>query len=126
MSNALEVKTLAVDYGAFIGAGPRPLAFISNEGGDISILDAKVTGMAAGTSVGLALIVLSDVGTPAASGTVGSFAGTVVYAEGVTFACTISTAVVDVSTSGQWLGIEQTSGTAPANSILTINYVTGK
>ena len=96
MSNTLEVKTLAVDYGAFIGTGPRPLAFISNEGGDITILDAKVVGMAAGTSIGLALIVLSDLGTPAATGTVGSFAGTVVYKETAAFDCTLSTPVVDV------------------------------
>ena len=124
--SSFDIKTIAIDYGAFIGTGPRPLAFISNEGGDITVLDAKVTGMAAGTAIGLALIVLTDVGTPAASGTVGSFAGTVVYSEGVTFGCTIATAVVDVSTSGQWLGIEQTSGTAPANAILTVNYITGK
>jgi len=126
MSNSFDLKSIAVDYGAFIGAGPRPLCFISNEGGDITVVDAKVTGMAAGTAIGLNLIALSDVGTPAASSTIGSFAGTIVYAEGVRFVATLSIPVVDVSTSGVWLGIEQTSGTAPANTILTVNYIIGK
>lgn len=124
--SAYDVKTVAIPVGAFTGATLQPKLFFDAEGGDITILDAQVTGAAAGTSVGLILVTATDVGTPAVSGTIATFAGTIVYAEGVVFEATVGTASVDVGTSGVWLAVDQASGTAPANTVLTVNYLRGK
>lgn len=120
-----ELHLTSVDLGAYIGATHRPFLYVSPNYGQIKILDAKVTGMAAGTSIGLGIYSATNVGTPVINGTVGVFAGTVVYAEGVVFACTISDSTVDPGTTGVWLAVDQTSGTAPANTILTISYLMG-
>ena len=124
--SAYDVKTVVLPVGAFTGATIQPKLFFEAEGGDITVLDAQIVGAAAGTSVGLILVTATDVGTPAVSGTVGAFGGTIVYAEGVVFECTIATPTVDVSTSGVWLAVDQASGTAPANTVLTVNYLRGK
>ncbi|MBU0511040.1 MAG: hypothetical protein KJ638_04980 [Chloroflexi bacterium] len=122
----MDVKTLSFDIGAFTGATIHPIAYISAKGGDITILDVQVTGIAAGTSIGLILCTATDVGTPAVSGTLAAWAGTVVYAEGVVFEATISDASLDTGTgNGVWLAVDQTSGTCPASTWVTINYVLG-
>ncbi len=121
-----EINTVTADFGAATGAGPFPRIYIPALGGNIKILKACLVGGGAGTSIGANLIVLSEQGTPAASGTVGAFSGTVVYAAGVRFNCTVSTANVDPGTAGVWLGLEQTSGTAPVNTVLAIAYAVGK
>ena len=124
--SAYDVKTVVLPVGAFIGATIQPKLFFDAEGGDITILDAQVVGAGDGTSVGLVLVTATDVGTPAVSGTIGTFAGTIVLAEGVVFEATVGTASVDVGTGGVWLAVDQTSGTCPANTLLTVNYLRGK
>ena len=123
MAGQFDLHACAVDFGAYIGATHRPLIHLPDDAGGISIIEAKVIGSGAGTAVGLLLVTMTDVGTPAVNGTIGAFAGTVVYAEGVPAACTISTPYVS---GGGWIGIDQTSGTAPANAVLTLSYVMGK
>lgn len=125
MASQFDVHTVAVNYGAFTGATAIPLIYLSEDGGAITILDAKVIGQAAGTSVTLGLYTYSSQGTPAVNGTIGVFAGTVVYAAGVAFDCTISDATVDPGTTGIWIGLDQASGTASTNSILVLDYIMG-
>ena len=124
--SAYDVKTVVLPVGAFTGATIQPKLFFEAEGGDITILDAQVVGAGDGTSVGLILVTASDVGTPAVSGTIGAFAGTIVLAEGVVFECTVALPSVDVGTGGVWLAVDQASGTCPANTLLTVNYLRGK
>jgi hypothetical protein len=123
MSNSLDVKVVSVDFGAYAGANHRPLVYIPSNGGGITLLSAKVIGSGAGTAVGLILTSQTDAGTPALAGTHGTWAGTIVYAEGVPFSATLSTTYV---AGGQWIGLDQTSGTAPANAVLSLAYVIGK
>jgi hypothetical protein len=123
MSNSLDVKIISVDIGAYIGANHRPLIYVPSNGGGITLLSAKVIGMAAGTAIGLILTSMTDAGTPAIAGTHAAWAGTVVFAEMVPASATISTAYV---AGGQWLGVDQASGTAPANTVLSLAYVIGK
>ena len=123
MAESFDVQIVSVDLGAYIGATGRPLIHLPAKGGGITVLEAHAIGNAAGTAVGLLLVSFTDVGTPVLSGTIGSFEGTIIYAEGVAHEATISTAFVD---DGCWIGVDQTSGTAPANTVLSVSYVTGK
>jgi hypothetical protein len=123
MSNSLDVQVISVDMGAYSGANHRPLIYIPSNGGGITLLSAKVIGSGAGTAIGLILTSMTDAGTPVLAGTHAAWAGTIIYAEMVPFSATISTAYV---AGGQWLGVDQTSGTAPANAVLSLAYVIGK
>jgi microcystin-dependent protein len=123
MANTYDINIVSVDLGAYSGANARPLVKLPDGFGGITVHEAQVIGNAAGTAVGLELVTLTDAGTPAVNGTVGSFAGTVVFAEGVPAACTISTAYVE---KDLWLGVIQTSGTTPANTVLSLSYSMGK
>jgi hypothetical protein len=118
-----ELHSVSINMGAFTGATIHPLLYIPSTGGDITIVDAQVSGIAAGTSIGLILTTASDVGTPAVSGTIGAFAGTVVYAEGVVFECTLSSPRVS---TGQWIAVDQTSGTCPASTWISLSYLMGR
>ena len=123
----MDVHTLSLPIGAFTGATIHPVVFIPSTMGAITVLDAKVVGIGAGTSIGLALVTGSDLGTPAAVGTVckwgGTFAaGTIVYAEGVVFD---ATAVDMTIASGQWLCVDQASGTAPATTVVSVTFAYG-
>lgn len=118
-----DINLVSVDLGAYIGATGRPLIKLPTGSGGITIKEANVIGNAAGTAVGLLLVTLTDAGTPVLNGTVGAFAGTIVFAEGVPAECTISTPYV---APGYWIGVDQTSGTAPANAVLSVSYVMGK
>ncbi len=121
---AFEVHLVNADLSNVSGAGPFPLLYLPAEGGGINILSAHVVGDGAGTSVGLKLVSIADAGTPSSTdGTIGSFAGTVVYAANARFACTVSTPYVG---GGKWIGLEQTSGTFPAHTHLALAYVMGK
>lgn len=121
---ANDVHLVSAALGAINGAGPFPLFYIPSEFGGISIKDAFVVSDGAGTSVGLALISITDAGTPSSSdGTVGAFAGTVVYVANARNACTVSTPYVG---QGKWIGLEQTSGTVAANTRLNFSFVVGK
>lgn len=120
---ANDIKILSVDIGTFTGATLEPKVYLPALGGGITIKDVQVVGQGAGTSVGLILVKATDVGTPAVSGTLATFGGTIVYAQGVVFEATVGTAFVD---DGCWLAVDQASGTAPTNTILNIAYVDGK
>jgi hypothetical protein len=129
MAESFDVKSVAINIGAATGAGPFPALYIPADGGAVTIINAKIGGNAAGTSITGQVITLGNVatgGTPAVSGTVGAFAGTIVYAAGVVHNATISTAAVSPGTTGIWLGFSQASGTAPAATILNLSYVQGK
>jgi hypothetical protein len=121
--SSLDVKVVSVDMGAYAGATHRPLIYIPSNGGGITLLSAKVIGSGAGTAVGLILTSMTDAGTPALAGTHAAWAGTIVYAEGVPFSATLSTVYV---AGGQWIGVDQASGTAPLNAVLSLAYVIGK
>ena len=90
----MELHVTSVDFGAYIGANARPLIHLPTEFGAITVVDVKAAGNAAGTSIGLKVVGMSSAGTPAVNGTVGAFAGTVVWAEGVPASLTISNGVV--------------------------------
>jgi hypothetical protein len=117
-----DVQVLTLPLGGFNGATELPLAKLPDDYGGITVIEANMTG-AAGTAIGALLIKMTDAGTPVLSGTIGSFAGTVVTAAGVVFEATISTPYV---AAGSWIGYDQTSGTVPAGSFITVSYVTGK
>lgn len=123
MSSVLDVHVATLNLGAFSGATEFPFAYIPSTGGGITVLSAHLSGTAAGTAIGGKLVKMSDLGTPAISGTIGTFAGTCVTAAGVVFAATISTAYV---AGGSWIGYDQTSGTVPDGSFLTLSYIMGK
>ena len=118
-----ELHTVCANIGAYTGATLHPIFYIPSTAGDITIVDAQVTGIGAGTSITLILASATDVGTPVINGTIGAFAGTVVYAEGVVFENTISSGAVS---TGQWLCVKQASGTAPASTWLSISYFMGR
>lgn len=122
MANTFDVKIMTLPLGAFSGATELPLAFLPSGGGGITVLSAHLAG-GVGSVLGAELITMTDVGTPAISGTIGAFAGTVVQAAGVPAELTIATAFVD---DGYWIGYDQDSGTVPAGSFVTLAYVTGK
>ena len=115
--------TFSVDIGAYIGSTIRPVAYLPSGAGGVTLTSVKIHGMAAGTAIGLILASATNVGTPAVAGTHAAFGGTIVFAEGVVFDATISTPWV---AEGQWLAIDQASGTAPANTLLSISYIDGK
>lgn len=123
MASQMDVHIVTALLGAYNGATELPLVYLPAKGGGITILDVQLVGPSAGTVVGGKLVLLSDAGTPALSGTVGSWAGTVVTAAGVPAELTIATAFVD---DGQWIGFDQTSGTVPAGTFINIAYVMGK
>lgn len=123
MSNSVILTT--VDLGAFTGATMHPVVYIPPGYGTITLLSAKATGIAAGTSIGLIVTSSTNVGTPVVAGTHAAFAGTIVYAEGVAFNATISDPTIDPGTAGVWISVDQASGTCPATTILTLAYVMG-
>lgn len=116
-----HVTTLSV--GAHSGATEKPLMQVPTGYGGITVLSAALSGTAAGTVVGGKLVTLTNVGTPALNGTIGSFAGTCVTAEGVVFALTVTTPYV---AAGYWIGFDETSGTVPAGTFVTLAYTVGK
>lgn len=123
----LDIKNVAFNISTVGASSTVPVCYFTNTGGDVTVLSAKITGASAGTPVGLKVVTMSDLGTPAISGTIASFggtfaAGTITMAAGVTFDATINTARF---TTGQWLAVQNTSGTTPAICHLAISYVTG-
>jgi len=96
---------------------------VPNGYGGITVLEAHLVGPDGGTAIGGQLVTLTDVGTPAVNGTIGSFAGTVATAAGVPSALTVSSAYV---ADDYWIGFDQTSGTVPAGTFIVMSYVTGK
>ena len=123
MAGQFDVHIATLPLGAFNGATEVPLAKLPAEGGGITILEAYLVGPAAGTVIGGLLVTMSDAGTPALNGTIGAFAGTCVTAAGVPFALTISNGYV---TKDYWIGFDQTSGTVPAGTFISLSYIMGK
>lgn len=103
------------------GATQVPLVHLPSGGGGITVLEAKMIN--AGTSVGGLLLTMTNAGTPAISGTIGSFAGTITDSATIPAALTISDAFV---AAGEWIGFDQASGTVPAGSHVSMAYVVGK
>lgn len=123
MANQFDVHVVTAHLGEYKGSTELPLVYVPAKGGGITILDAQLVGTAAGTVIGGLLVKMTDAGTPAISGTIGAFAGTVVTAAGIPAELTIANAFVD---DGNWIGFDQTSGTVPAGTFINIAYVTGK
>ena len=102
-----------------------PLVHLPDKAGGITVLDAKMIN--AGTSVGPLLVTMSNVGTPALTGTVGYFAaaaaGTITESATIPASLTMVDAFVD---AGEWIGFDQTGGTVPAGSFISLSYVMGK
>jgi len=126
MSDIMDINQANLAVGAFIGAGPWPLAHLPKTGGGVTVLDAVLQGNSAGTAIGLLLVALTDVadgGTPALAGTIATFTGTCVAAAGVTFKATINNAYLATPCA---IGVAQTSGTLPATANISMSYVMGK
>jgi hypothetical protein len=119
--SAVIVTTLSL--GAFNGATELPLVKLPDNFGGITVLEANLVGPSAGTVIGGKLVTMTDAGTPAINGTIGTFAGTVVTAAGVPGALTVATGYVS---KDLWIGFDQTSGTVPAGTFITLAYVMGK
>lgn len=123
---SFSVKSANLHVGAFNGATEVPLWRVPAFGGGVTILEAWMYSPGAGTAIGGQLVVMTSVatgGTPAISGTVGTFAGTIVTAAGVVHKLTVSTPFVDDT---QFVGFDQTSGTVPAGTYIQLSYVEGK
>ena len=120
MANTFDVHVLAFPV-VLTGATEVPLVHFPAGAGGMTVLAADM--ICAGTSVGGKLVTMSNAGTPAISGTIGAFAGTITNSATIPAALTISDAYV---ASGEWIGFDQTSGTIPAGSFVTISYVMGK
>ena len=103
------------------GATQVPLIHIPNGGGGITVLEADFIN--AGTAVGGLLLTMTDAGTPAISGTIGSFAGTITESATIPAALTVTDGYV---AAGEWIGYDQTSGTVPAGSFISLSYIVGK
>ena len=124
MANSFDVHILTVPV-VLTGATQVPLVHLPTEGGGATVLEGKMIN--AGTSVGPLLLTMSNVGTPAISGTVGYFAsaaaGTITESATIPASLTVSDGYV---AAGEWLGFDQTSGTVPAGSFISLAYVLGK
>lgn len=124
MANSFH--TMNLPLGSFNGATHIPLGFIDASFGGVTVTSAYLSAPGAGTAIGGLLVVCDAVptgGTPAISGTVGAFAGTIVTAAGVVHALTVTQGTVG---AGKWLAFDQTSGTVPAGTFIQVAYVTGK
>lgn len=118
-----DVHIATLSLGSYNGSTHLPLVKVPNGYGGITVLESYLVAPGAGTAIGGLLVTLTDVGTPAVNGTIGSFAGTVITAAGVPAALTVSSAYV---ADDYWIGFDQTSGTVPAGTFIVMSYVTGK
>ena len=122
MSSYGDPKILTLSLGAFDGATEVPLAKMPDDFGGMTVLEAHLHA-GAGTVIGGLVVTMTNAGTPAISGTVGAFAGTVVTASGVPAELTISDGYI---AAGEWIGFDQTSGTVPAGAFITLSAIQGK
>jgi hypothetical protein len=114
----VQIVTLPV---VLTAATEVPLLHVPTGYGGITVLEADFIN--AGTAVGGLLVTMTDAGTPAISGTIGSFAGTITASATIPAALTVSDGYV---AAGEWIGYDQTSGTVPAGSFISLTYVMGK
>ena len=120
MANSFDVKVLTFPV-VLTGATEVPLVHFPTGAGGMTVLGADM--ICAGTTVGGKLVTMSNAGTPAITGTIGAFSGTVTASATIPDALTISDAYV---AAGEWIGFDQTSGTVPAGSFVSIAYVMGR
>ena len=118
-----DVHIATLSLGSYNGSTHLPLVKVPNGYGGITVLESYLVAPGAGTAIGGLLVTLTDAGTPAVNGTIGSFAGTVDTAAGVPSALTVSSAYV---ADDYWIGYDQTSGTVPAGTFIVMSYVMGK
>ena len=120
MSETFDVHVMS--FPAVLTGGTEvPLVHLPTSGGGITVLDAYMIN--AGTTVGGLLVTMTNVGTPALSGTIGALAATVTESATIPAAITISDGWV---AAGEWIGFDQTSGTVPAGSFFTLSYIMGR
>jgi len=117
-----DVHIATLSLGSYNGDTHLPLVKVPNGYGGITVLESYLVAPGAGTVTGGLLVTLTDAGTPAVNGTIGSF-GTVTTAAGVPSALTVSSAYV---ADDYWIGFDQTSGTVPAGTFIVMSYVMGK
>ena len=106
---------------ALTGATQVPLMHVPTGYGGITVLEADLIN--SGTAVSSLLVTMTDAGTPAINGTVGSISGTTTVSDTIPQAFTISDGYV---AAGEWIGYDQTSGTVPAGAFVSLAYVVGK
>lgn len=127
MAENMDIHVVNMMVGAIGATGTVPVMYVPPQGGDITVLDAQITGNAAGTPVGLKLISFTDANPPVNNGTIaqwgGTFAaGTITMGAGSVFEATILSPRVG---AGYWLGLQNASGTTPAATWVNISYVYG-
>ena len=120
MASQFDFHVVAIPV-VLTAATEVPLVHIPTGGGGITVLEADFVN--AGTAVGGLLVTMTDAGTPAISGTIGAFAGTITASATIPAALTVSDGYV---AAGEWIGYDQTSGTVPAGSFITLSYIVGK
>ena len=120
MSNNIGFINLPI--GSYNGATEVALVKVPDGFGSLLVLEANLKGPAGGTVIGGLIVTMSDATVPVLAGTVGAFAGTVVTNSGTVFPCTISDATIDEDV---WIGFDQTSGTVPAGTYITLSYLQG-
>jgi hypothetical protein len=122
MASFGDPKVITLPVGAHVGATELPFAKLPANYGGVTVLEAYLHG-GAGTVIGGLLVTMSNQGTPAINGTIGAFAGTVVTAAGVPAKLTISNPYIPADA---WIGFDQTSGTVPAGTYVTMSVIQGK
>jgi hypothetical protein len=120
MASQFDVN-IAVLPVVLTGATQIPIMHVPAAGGGITVLEAKFIN--GGTAVGGLLVTMTNAGTPAISGTVGAFTTPLADSATIPGAFTVSDGFVE---AGEWIGYDQTSGTVPAGSFVSIAYVMGK
>lgn len=124
MSSQMDVHIATLSLGALVGATELPLAKLPSMGGGITILEANLVGPSAGTSVGGLLVTMTNAGTPVLNGTVATFTTPGITAAGVPIAAAINNS--GYVGPDYWIGFDQTSGTVPAGTFITLSYIMGK
>jgi hypothetical protein len=123
MAGQFDVNIVQIPV-VLTGATEIPLLKVPTTGGGITVQSVYMIN--AGTTVAPRVITMTNVGTPALSGTIASYstaAGTITESATIPAAFVISDGWVD---GGEWIGFDQASGTVPAGSFLSVAYVTGR
>jgi hypothetical protein len=111
--NAMSVNLSEVTAGTF----PIWHAPTDSQGGGVTILGAELIGSGTITAT---LVTMTNAGTPAVNGTVGSMGGTI--AAGVPAVMSVSDAFVD---GGEYLGVVLSANAVDA-TFMSVNYVMGR
>lgn len=123
MAGQFDVNIVQIPV-VLTGETEIPLLKVPTTGGGITVQSVYMIN--AGTTVAPRVITMTNVGTPALSGTIASYstaAGTITESATIPAAFVISDGWVD---GGEWIGFDQASGTVPAGSFLSVAYVTGR